>query len=122
MLLSAKSCGVADSAQAAHPRIANGLSSTIQPLQRLQLREKKWALFFFNANEALPAADAGTFNIGADAAGTAVDSVGTRDEASGTFWSLAGKGQGGRSDVNPAVEAAAPIIGDTDPDYLHAAC
>ena len=84
----------------------------------ITVAEKKWALFFFNANEALPAA-AGTFNIGADAAGTAVDSVGTRDEASGTFWSLAGKGQGGRSDVNPAVAAAAtdpaPIIGDTVP-------
>ena len=76
--------------------------------------EKKWGLFFFNANEDLPAADA-AFVIGADAAGTAVDSVGTRDEATGTFWSLANKGQDGRTDINPAIDAAAPIIGDTVP-------
>ena len=75
--------------------------------------EKKWALVFLSANELLPAA-ADTLNIGVDAAGTVVDSVGTRDEASGVFWSIAGKGNGGRTDINPAVDTA-PIIGDTVP-------
>ena len=86
----------ADSANSQWIEIHNTTATAIT------VAEKKWALFFFNANETLPGA-ADTFNIGVDAAGTAVDSVGTRDEATGTFWSLANKGQGGRSDVNPAV-------------------
>ena len=98
----------ADSANSQWIEIHNTTATAIT------VAEKKWALFFFNANETLPGA-ADTFNIGVDAAGTAVDSVGTRDEATGTFWSLAGKGQGGRSDVNPAVAETAPIIGDTVP-------
>ena len=67
--------------------------------------EKKWALFFFNANDALPAADA-AFVLGADAAGTAIDSAGTRDESTGAFWSLAGKGQGGQT----ALDEVSPVI------------
>ena len=82
--------------------------------EAIVIAEKMWGLVFFNANETLPAA-ADTLNIGVDAAGSIVDSVGTRDETSGTFWSVAGKGQGGRSDVNPAIDDAAPIIGTTVP-------
>ena len=43
-----------------------------------------------------------------------IDRVGTRDEASGTFWSITGRGQSGRTDVNPPVDTA-PIIGTIVP-------
>ena len=63
----------------------------------IAVAEKKWALFFFNANDALPGADA-AFLIGVDDAGSAIDSMGTRDVSTGIFWSIANKGQSGRTE------------------------
>ena len=63
----------------------------------IAVAEKKWALFFFNANDSLPGADA-AFLIGVDDAGSAIDSMGTRDVSTGIFWSIANKGQSGRTE------------------------
>ncbi len=67
---------------------------------KIVVAEKEWTLKFYGANEVLPTTGY-------------IDRVGTRDEASGTFWSLAGKGQSGRTDLDPTGVAAAssfPII------------
>ena len=57
---------------------------------KIVIGEKQWTLRFYGANEALPASGY-------------IDRVGTRDVASGVFWSIQGKGQSGRTDVAPTV-------------------
>ena len=83
-----------DSSNSQWIEIANATSAAIA------VAEKKWALWFYQANATPPASYTG---------GTIIDTIGTKS-ATG-FWSVAGKGQGGRTNVDPGgadVVAIAP--------------
>ena len=89
-----------DSSSSQWIEIANATSSAIA------VAEKKWALWFYQAN-ATPATS--YTDTDGTTAGTIVDMIGTKS-ATG-FWSIAGKGQGGRTNVDPGgadVVAIAP--------------
>ena len=76
--------------------IANGTSAAIG------IGENKWALWFYQANEAPPASYTG---------GTLLDRISTKDPTTGLGWSLAGKGQSGRTGLGEGqdVLAVSPI-------------
>ena len=83
-----------DSSNSQWIEIANATSAAIA------VAEKKWALWFYQANATPPASYTG---------GTIIDTIGTKS-ATG-FWSVAGIGQGGRTNVDPGgadVVAIAP--------------
>ena len=89
-----------DSSNSQWIEIANATSAAIA------VGENKWALWFYQANATPP-----TSYIDTDGttAGTIVDMIGT--ESATGFWSVAGKGQGGRTNVDPGgadVVAIAP--------------
>ena len=89
-----------DSSNSQWIEIANATSSAIA------IPENKWALWFYQANATPPASYTDTDGT---TAGTIIDTIGTKS-ATG-FWSVAGKGQGGRTNVDPGgadVVAIAP--------------
>ena len=89
-----------DSSNSQWIEIANATSSAIA------IPENKWALWFYQAN-ATPATS--YTDTDGTTAGTIVDMIGT--ESATGFWSVAGKGQGGRTNVDPGgadVVAIAP--------------
>ena len=89
-----------DSSNSQWIEIANATTSAIA------IPENKWALWFYQAN-ATPATS--YTDTDGTTAGTIVDMIGT--ESATGFWSVAGKGQGGRTNVDPGgadVVAIAP--------------
>ena len=89
-----------DSSNSQWIEIANATSSAIA------IPEAKWALWFYEAN-ATPATS--YTDTDGTTAGTIIDTIGTKS-ATG-FWSVAGKGQRGRTNVDPGgadVVAIAP--------------
>ena len=91
-----------DSSNSQWIEIANATSAAIA------VGENKWALWFYQAN----ATPATTYtDTDGTTAGTIIDSIGTESSDTGVFWSLAGKGQRGRTNVDPGgadVVAIAP--------------
>ena len=91
-----------DSSNSQWIEIANATSAAIA------VGENKWALWFYQAN-ATPATS--YTDTDGTTAGTIIDSIGTESSGTGVFWSLAGKGQRGRTNVDPGgadVVAIAP--------------
>ena len=87
-----------DSSNSQWIEIANTTASAIS------IAENKWALWAYQANETLPTAYVDTDGT---TAGTLIDRISTRR----SDWSLAGKGQSGRTNVDPGgadVVAIAP--------------
>ena len=85
-----------DSSNSQWIEIANATSSAIA------VGENKWALWFYQAN----ATPATTYKDG-----TIIDTISTESSDTGVFWSVAGKGQSGRTNVDPGgadVAAIAP--------------
>ena len=88
-----------DSSNSQWIEIANATSSAIA------IAEAKWALWFYQANETPAVSYTG---------GTILDRIGTKN-ATG-FWSVIGKGQGGRTNVDPggadvvAIQPTQPLI------------
>ena len=78
--------------------IRNGTSAAID------VKEKMWALWFYEAHETPAAAyPAGSAYEGPTGqAGTIVDVIGTKASDTGLSWSIAGKGQSGRSNIDTA--------------------
>ena len=77
--------------------IANTTTSAIT------VAENKWALWFYQAHETPAVAYTG---------GTLIDRIGTKRSDTGVFWSIIGKGQSGRTGVDPGggdVVAIAPM-------------
>ena len=77
--------------------IANATSAAIG------IGENKWALWFYQANETPRASyvkDDGT-------AGVLIDRVGTKENSTGVGWSIADKGQSGRTGIGEGTDVAA---------------
>ena len=97
--------------------IRNGTSAAIG------IGENIWALWFYEAHEtpatAYPANSAYEGPTGQ--AGVIIDMIGTKD-AKGLTWSIAGKGQNGRSNIDIARRGAGTdpsnVLSPDDPAYL----
>ena len=82
--------------------IANTTASAIT------VAEAKWALWFYQAHETPASSYTDTDGV---TAGTIIDTIGTESSDTGVFWSVVGKGRGGRTNVDPGgadVVAIAP--------------
>ena len=91
-----------DSSKSQWIEIANTTASAIT------VAEAKWALWFYQAHETPAASYTDTDGT---TAGTIIDSIGTKSSGTGVFWSVVGKGRGGRTNVDPGgadVVAIAP--------------
>ena len=90
--------------------IRNGTSAVIE------IAENIWALWFYEAHEtpatAYPADTAYEGPIGQ--AGTIIDAIGTKDGTTGLSWSIAGKGQSGRTNIDIARDVS-QVLTPTQP-------
>ena len=106
-------------ASLANPADSNWVEIRNGTTKAIAIGEQEWALWFYEAHETPPSgADPYPANSAYEGPvgqkGTLIDVISTKDSTTGLSWSITGKGQSGRSNIDKA-RADAQVIAGTIP-------